>query len=74
MGKSEKPVSPELRGSGNFRRQSIGHLREELSLQVLRVSHESLGVGVFSGEVVGEIGVVGVGHPTVGVVPRHPVS
>lgn len=76
MGKSEKsePVTPELRRRGNSCRHSIGHLREELSPQVVGVSHESLGVGVFSGEVVGEIGVVSVGHPTVGVVPRHPVS
>lgn len=41
---------------------------------MVSVSHESVGIRVFLVEMVGEIRVVGVGHPTVGVLPRSAVN
>lgn len=69
-----RPGSPRLRRSGNLGRHSTRHLGEEPPLQNLCVGHESFGVQVFSAEVVGEIGVVGVGHPVEGILQRNAMN
>lgn len=67
VGEKSRPGSPRLGGSGNLSGISVRHLGEEALLQNLSVGHESLSIQVFLTEIVGEIRVVGVGHPVVGI-------
>lgn len=70
----DEPATPSLRRARNLGGNSSGHLRQKFLPEAVRVGHESVGVGVLLAEIGREIGVVGVGHPMVGVVPRHPVN
>lgn len=72
--KRTEPGSQAFRGSGNLGRHSASHLRNQSLAQFMGVRHEIRSVRVFLGQVMDEIGIVGVAHPVVRIHPRPSVN
>lgn len=70
----DEPWSPTLRGSENLCGDTGFHLGDQVTPKGFCVGHESLSVGILEMEVVEEICVVCVPHPTVRVLSRDAVS
>lgn len=68
------PRAPSLGWSGDRGGDPSPHLGGELPPESAGLGHEGVRVGVLAVEAVAEIGVVGVAHPVVGIVPRPPMG